>query len=124
MSTKADGGLNDLKTRIELSFLYDFYGPLLKENQQKIFEEYMLEDYSLAEIAAEQGITRQGVHDTIKRCSRQLRSYEEKLGLAEKFRNQKEQISKIHTMLNQINSTDCGAVEQVIHFVEELLEDA
>lgn len=124
MGTKTEHGLNDLETRIELSFLYDFYGPLLKENQQKIFEEYMLEDYSLAEIAAEQGITRQGVHDTIKRCSRQLRSYEEKLGLAEKFRNQKEQISKVHTMLNQINSTDCGAVEQVIHFVEELLEDA
>lgn len=124
MGTKTEHGLNDLETRIELSFLYDFYGPLLKENQQKIFEEYMLEDYSLAEIAAEQGITRQGVHDTIKRCSRQLRSYEEKLGLAEKFSNQKEQISKVHTMLNQINSTDCGAVEQVIHFVEELLEDA
>ena len=124
MGTKTEHGLNDLETRIELSFLYDFYGPLLKENQQKIFEEYMLEDYSLAEIAAEQGITRQGVHDTIKRCSRQLRSYEEKLGLAEKFRNQKEQISKVHTMLNQINPADCGAVEQVIHFVEELLEDA
>lgn len=124
MSTKTDGGLNDLKTRIELSFLYDFYGPLLKENQQKIFEEYMLEDYSLAEIAAEQGITRQGVHDTIKRCSRQLRGYEEKLGLAEKFRNQKEQISKVHTMLNQMDSTDCGAVKQVIHFVEELLDNA
>ncbi len=124
MGTKTEHGLNDLETRIELSFLYDFYGPLLKENQQKIFEEYMLEDYSLAEIAAEQGITRQGVYDTIKRCSRQLRSYEEKLGLAEKFRNQKEQIFKVHTMLNQINSTDCGAVEQVIHFVEELLEDA
>ena len=65
--------------------LYDFYGPLLTQHQRQVYEAVVLDDYSLSEVAEEEGITRQGVHDIIKRCDRILEGYEEKLGLAERF---------------------------------------
>ncbi len=78
-----------LEERLELSLLYDFYGALLKENQQRMFEAYVQEDYNFSEIASQEGISRQGVYDAIKRASKQLREYEEKLGLVARFEKQK-----------------------------------
>jgi len=65
--------------------LYDFYGPLLTDHQRRIYEEVVLNDYSLSEVAQDEGISRQGVHDLIRRCDRILEDYESKLGLAAKF---------------------------------------
>jgi len=79
----------ELGERVELSLLYDFYGALLKESQRKMFEANILEDLTFTEIAEEEGISRQGVYDAIKRASKQLRFYEEKLGLVAKFGQQK-----------------------------------
>ena len=59
------------------ALLYDFYGELLTANQKEIYEQFMLEDLSLGEIAEERGISRQGVHDTIRRCEKTLEGYEE-----------------------------------------------
>ena len=64
---------NAIEERVELSMLYDFYGALLKENQQRMFEACILDDYGYTEIAEEEGISRQGVYDAIKRASKQLR---------------------------------------------------
>jgi predicted DNA-binding protein YlxM (UPF0122 family) len=62
---------------VEQGMLYDFYGELLTEHQRKIYEDVVLNDMSLSEIAEEQGISRQGVHDLVRRCDRTLQSYEE-----------------------------------------------
>lgn len=70
---------------VKKSLLFDFYGPLLTEHQRRIYEEVVFNDYSISEIAADEGISRQGVHDMIKRCDKALSEYEEKLGLVEKF---------------------------------------
>ena len=66
---------------LEQSVLYDFYGELLTEHQRKVYEDVVLNDYSLSEVAEEYGISRQGVHDLVKRCTKILESYEEKLHL-------------------------------------------
>ena len=76
---------HSIEERIELLMLYDFYGALLKENQRRMFEASLLEDYNFSEIAQEEGITRQGAYDIVKRATKQLRIYEEKLGLVAKF---------------------------------------
>ena len=60
-------------------FLYDFYGELLTDHQKEVYGDVVLNDMSLGEIARERGISRQGVHDMIKRCDRILAGYEEKL---------------------------------------------
>ena len=69
----------------EQGLLYDFYGELLTEHQRRIYEEAVYNDMSLSEIAEEEGISRQGVHDLIKRCDKILCGYEEKLHLAARF---------------------------------------
>ena len=64
---------------VEQTLLYDFYGELLTEHQQNVYEDVVLNDYSLSEVAQDQGISRQGVHDLVKRSTRILEEYEEQL---------------------------------------------
>ena len=63
-----------------MALLYDYYGELLTEKQRACFDLYYNQDLSLGEIAAETGVTRQGVHDTLVRAEAQLRDFEEKTG--------------------------------------------
>lgn len=96
---------------VEMSLLYDFYGGLLKEHKRAIFEDYVLNDYSLSEIAAQQGMSRQGVHDIVKRCSRELEHYEATLHLIDKFRQTKEYVNQIHQISMDVRKT--GNVEEI-----------
>ena len=77
--------VKDMNEILEQALLYDFYGELLTDHQKEVYEQFVLEDLSLGEIAREEGISRQGVHDLVKRCSQTLKGYEEKLHLVEKF---------------------------------------
>ena len=63
---------------VEQGLLYDFYGELLTEHQRQIYESCVFDNLSLGEIAQDFGISRQGVHDLIKRCDKALQGYEEK----------------------------------------------
>ncbi len=85
---------------VRQGLLYDFYGELLTKHQRHIYEDVVLNDLSLSEIAQENGITRQGVHDLIKRCDRILEGYEDKLRLVEKFQDTKQLASQIQELLN------------------------
>lgn len=68
---------------VRQGMLYDLYGELLTEHQRKVYEELVNNDMSLSEIAEQYGISRQGVHDLIKRSDKQLEAYESKLHLLE-----------------------------------------
>lgn len=85
----------------EQALLYDFYGELLTQHQRMIYEDAVFNDMSLGEIAGEQGISRQGVHDLIKRCDKILLEYESKLHLVERFEQAKEKLSEV------IKLTEC-----------------
>ena len=74
-----------MEPKVRQTYLYDFYGELLNEHQQKIFEAFVFDDLSLGEIAEEQYISRQAVHDMIKRSTKKLEEYENKLHLMERF---------------------------------------
>ncbi|MFC4775423.1 YlxM family DNA-binding protein [Paenibacillus sp. GCM10023252] len=67
-----------------INSLFDFYEPLLTEKQQTFLKYYFHDDFSLGEIAAEFGISRQAVYEHIKRAEQVLESYESKLGLLSK----------------------------------------
>ncbi len=86
---------------VRQGLLYDFYGELLTEHQRRIYEDVVFNDLSLSEIAEEQGISRQGVHDLIKRCDRLLKGYEDKLHLVEKFVLTKSLAGEIQFLLDQ-----------------------
>ena len=103
---------------VEQGYLYDFYGELLTERQQQVYESVVLEDYSLSEVAEDLGISRQGVHDMIRRCNRTLEEYEEKLHLVEKFLNIRSQVMKIHELADKYHAEEFAAISKVI--LEEL----
>ena len=110
---------------VELSLLFDFYGEMLGEHKKKIFEDYVLNDLSLAEIAEEEGISRQGVHDIVKRCTKQLKEYEVTLHLVEKFQNMKEKLTKASELLgtseNEADASDiAGARKLLAEMLDEL----
>ena len=106
---------SNMERIFEQTLLYDFYGELLTEHQQKIYEDAVYNDMSLSEIASDYGISRQGVHDLIKRCDRILQGYESKLHLVEKFTGAKEKIREIE-QLTQLDSVlaDEESTEQEI----------
>ena len=86
---------------VEQGLLYDFYGELLTEHQRQIYESRVFDNLSLSEIAEDFEISRQGVHDLIKRCDKILQGYEDKLHLLQKFMNIKETITQIESITNQ-----------------------
>lgn len=82
---------------VKQGLLYDFYGALLNEHQRSIYEAFVYDNMSLSEIAADQGISRQGIHDLIKRCDKSLEGYEDKLHLVERFMAIKDEIAVIES---------------------------
>lgn len=89
----------DVNEILEQALLYDFYGELLTAHQKEVYEQFVLEDLSLSEIAESLGISRQGVHDMVRRCQRTLSGYESKLHLVEKFLAIKEKVEEIDKVL-------------------------
>lgn len=96
---------------VRMSLLYDFYGVLLKEHKRHIFEDYVLNDYSLGEIAKAENMTRQGVYDMVKRCAGELKGYEEKLQLIRKFDRIKEKTDFIQNSVKELLSRDGDLTE-------------
>ena len=77
------------------NMLYDFYGELLTDHQKQVYELAVYNDCSLSELAEEYNISRQGVHDLLKRCDRILEDYENKLGLVKRFNTLRDIAQKI-----------------------------
>lgn len=86
---------------LEQALLYDFYGELLTAHQKEVYEQFIVDDLSLAEIAESAGISRQGVHDLVRRCQRALEGYEAKLHLVERFLSVKEKVGRIDGILDE-----------------------
>ena len=106
---------------LEQTLLYDFYGELLTDHQKQIYEDVVLNDYSFSEVAEEQGISRQGVHDLVKRCNKILQEYESKLHLVEKFVTIKEQIEQMEKSLRETEEPDKDALTQQLNAILENL---
>jgi predicted DNA-binding protein YlxM (UPF0122 family) len=107
---------------VEISMLFDFYGTLLTENQQRCMELYYNNDMSFAEIADELGISRQGVYDSIKRGRNLLESYEEKLGLVARFFRTKESLEKVNCELDALCNAEDITVKSELVKVKEKIE--
>lgn len=105
---------------VEQTLLYDFYGELLTERQQQVYESVVLEDYSLSEVAEDLGISRQGVHDMIKRCNHTLEEYESRLHLVEKFLCIRKQVQKIKELAVGYNYNASEITEISNKILEEL----
>lgn len=117
-----------LDKKLIISLLLDFYGQLLSEKQFEIMDYYYNDDLSLREIADIVGITRQGVHDTIKRSEILLEELENKLGLYSSRQRIQQQLEHINTAIMNIeneNSIVCKnkTIEQECGYVINIIAD-
>ncbi len=116
---------DEMESIVKQNLLYDFYGELLTEHQRAVYEDVIFNDMSLAEIAEEKGISRQGVHDLIKRCDKILSGYEEKLHLVSKFQKTREMVTEIQHLTKEFQETDdmelIRQIEQISGDIIDLL---
>lgn len=107
---------------IQLSMLLEIYGKLLTDKQYSVLNDYYNNDLSLAEIADEHQISRQGVRDILMKGEGKLFEYEEKLAIMEKSQSQEKQIQIILAQLSEIkdNSSD-RKIEKILNEVQKEL---
>ena len=116
--------MNEIESIVNRDLLFDFYGDLLTEHQKRIFEAVVFDDRSISEVAREEGISRQGVSDLIRRAQEQMISYEEKLGLVRKFRQRRKEIREIRRLAQLLLREDVhGYAEKIGEIAGRLLED-
>jgi predicted DNA-binding protein YlxM (UPF0122 family) len=108
---------------LERSLLYDFYGELLTDRQKKVYQAVVFDDLSPSEVAEEEGISRQGVHDMVRRWEKLLSGYEEKLGLVARFSRTKELVSQIRQQAELFRRTgDRSCVSRIERISMEIGE--
>ncbi|HAQ40747.1 MAG TPA: hypothetical protein DCM73_07910 [Clostridiales bacterium] len=96
------------------SILYDYYGELLKDNQANIIDLYYNQDYSLSEIAENMNISRQGVHDALKRAEKSLTEYEDKIKLHYKYKKYLQAAEKIVKLASGIDDEKYKVIAEQI----------
>lgn len=110
---------------VHLNKLFILYRNLLTEKQSIILEYYFGEDLSLGEISEEMSVSRQAVHDTIKRCESILMDYENKLGLYNKEIEENKKLEEIIQTLESVK-TDYNLkdnrIDKIIYICKELSE--
>jgi predicted DNA-binding protein YlxM (UPF0122 family) len=111
---------------LTVSLLLDFYGNMLTEKQREVVEFYYNDDLSLSEIAENEGITRQGVRDAIKRAEMQLREMEERLGFVKRTAELRAGLREIYEAADRIkeNNSRCSCVGQIEEDAEKILQNA
>lgn len=110
-----------LEKTLRVGELYDFYGALLTEKQRLCLELHYLNDYSLAEIAADMHISRQAVHDLLRRAEQTLEIYETRLGLLQKFSHQRQVLQRAGDLLRQAVAMAPADCRQIIMQAETLM---
>lgn len=109
---------------LRIAELYDFYGALLTEKQRRCIEMHYLGDDSLAEIAVEFAVSRQAVHDILRRSEQLLAEYEEKLGLVARQRDDRETLARALDQLSTLPA-ECRRLpqtEQALALLRQLLD--
>ena len=103
-----------------MTMLFDFYGDILTERQRELFDLYYNEDLSLAEIAENCGISRQGVRDVIVRAEAAMNELEDKTGLLKRFMRMQDSVDAIVAAANEIKTINYRQYEN--HRLEELAD--
>lgn len=96
----------------EMSLLFDFYGDTLTEKQRHLFDCYYNQDLSLAEIAENENITRQGVRDAIVRSESSMEELEQSIGLIRKYKAMSECISRISRATDELRVIARGLLQE------------
>lgn len=103
-----------LEQRLYLAELFDIYGPLLTDKQQKCLGMHLLEDFSMSEIGEELAVSRQAVYDILHRSEQIMSDYEEKLGLAKRLKTQQQELAGLYDEISRLSSLDEERIEHIL----------
>lgn len=109
---------------LRISYLLDFYGKVLTDKQRDVMEQYYNDDLSLAEIAGNFGITRQGVRDAIKRGEGTVLELEEQIGFAARYRMLQADLARVEELTRDVRFLNAGSYtksNRIEADVEEML---
>ena len=109
-----------LEKNITLSMLLDFYGDMLTDKQRETVDMYANEDLSLSEIAEITGLTRPGVRDRLVKSEKQLREWENTLGLLARFNDVRERIAEITADLEALERGETKDIHSIVNAMKEL----
>ncbi len=110
---------------MHMSALFDFYGPLLTDKQKRCLQMHLYEDFSLSEISAELGISRQAVYDTLRRSEQIMQQYEDRLGLAARLTKERTELLSILTDLKAIEQeSGDNKLNNIIRRISVLTNDS
>ena len=112
--------VNEMDERLRETLLYDFYGDLLTGRQRQMYEDVIFNDLSYSEVAEENGISRQGVYDMVRRCGKILEGYEETLHLVEKFQQTRELADEICGLCDRLAGADEETVKEIRGIAERI----
>ena len=110
-------------SRVMRSMLFDFYGELLTDKQREYFDLHYNEDLSLAEIAEQSGISRQGVWDIIRRAEAAMTEVEEKTGLIKRFNERNAALAEIRSELTELGGMAEGRAQELVRSISEKLDE-
>ena len=109
---------------MKIAYLFDLYGDALDEHIGSVLRSYYNDDLSLAEIASEVGISRQGVRHLIKKGEEQLRAFEDKLGLIERHKAllyASELLSKVKEIVSRSDAADGESISELIDSATDII---
>lgn len=107
-----------MEERLRQSALFDLYGALLTDKQQRCLTMHLFEDLSLSEIGEALGISRQAVHDTLRRAEQTLEEYEARLGLLARQRREQMALDAVYDGLARLSVTDATARDELLRRLE------
>ncbi len=109
---------------VEQGLLYDFYGSLLTGHQQKIYEKVVYDNLSLNEVAETEGVSKQAVHDLVRRCTVIMRGYENKLGMIRRFGKLRECADRLREIASaeEIPEAQASLIAGIAEEIREGLE--
>lgn len=107
-----------MEERLRQSALFDLYGALLTDKQQRCLTMHLFEDLSLSEIGEALGISRQAVHDTLRRAEQTLEEYEARLGLLARQRREQMALDAVYDGLARLSVTDAAARDELLRRLE------
>lgn len=111
----------EFEQRMRLVRLYDIYGGLLTERQQKYMDMHFCNDLSLSEIADEYGVSRQAIYDLLRRTEQILEKYESKLKLLQRDKENNELLLHAEELLSDyiLNRNE----DKNLELVQAILKD-
>lgn len=112
--------VNPIEQKLGFSMLLAFYGELLTETQRETARLYWEEDWTISEIAAQTGVSRQNIHDMLTRIEKHLTGMEEKLHLAERFEKIISSLEDCERLLQHVSPADDASRKKLADAAEAL----